>query len=147
DLHCAAALRRRLHRQLQEGAAADQDLASERIGLGKKSITVAEQGDRPGFVQVGDPRLKIVRVGCEQRVGEHELANVQRVGRLAPGLQRGSGHAGGAADHRQRSGGREHNAPTREADEAASVGHHFVRRRGDNGRLPFSVRTRSPAAA
>jgi hypothetical protein len=64
------------HRQLDECAAADHDLAPERVGGGQQPIRVAHQRDLARPAQVRQPGLAIVRIRGEQGVGEDEPADV-----------------------------------------------------------------------
>ncbi|MCU0928626.1 MAG: hypothetical protein MUE62_05380, partial [Burkholderiaceae bacterium] len=71
-----AALARREVEQLEERALAHHDLARERVGLGQQALAVDAQHDLTRRAQVDEPRLQVVRVRREDRVGEHPAAQV-----------------------------------------------------------------------
>ena len=71
-----------------EGALADHQLTGERIGLGQQARHVHAQHDGVRRVQVHQPRLQVVRVGCQQGVRQHPTADLQAVGRGVPGRNR-----------------------------------------------------------
>ena len=87
DLGRHAALSGGDHRQFQKRAAANQDLAAKGIGLGQHPLAVARQVDAPGFAQVGDPRLAVVRIGRQQRMGQHEATQVGLAIRLLSSIR------------------------------------------------------------
>jgi hypothetical protein len=127
DQEVPAVLRSGDHGQFDEGAAADQDLPAEGVGLRQQALTVAQQVDLAGLAKIGNPRLSVVGVRCQQGVGEHETSYVSlRGARVAPGLHGGLRHRAAAAC--QAACGGEDRPATRESDElTARKGRPFLR--------------------
>ena len=119
DLDRHAALRGRYYGQLDKGAAADQNLAPKGVGLGQQALAVADQVDAPAFAQVGDPGLEVVRIGGQQRVGEHEAPRVRLTLGAAPGLHGRLGQIAAAARKRDASG--QDGAPACQANEGSAA--------------------------
>jgi hypothetical protein len=72
-----AALGSRHREQFEKGACAHQDLPAERIGGGQQALGIQAQRDLALTTKVGQPRLQVVRVGCQKRIREHPAPEIQ----------------------------------------------------------------------
>ncbi len=57
--------------QFQKGTVAHHDLARQRVGLRQQALLVAQQTDLTGHTQIDNPRLQIVRMGCQDSVAQY----------------------------------------------------------------------------
>jgi hypothetical protein len=117
---CNATLGGRDNGQLNEGAEANQYLSPKGIGLRQHPLSIAVQVDASGFTQIGDPRLEVVRIRCQQCMGEHEAPHVGFAIRAAPGSDGSFWEFITAAG--QRSGGREYCTAAHKTYEGTAAG-------------------------
>ncbi len=109
-LGAVAALAGRQVQHLDESALAHHQLARKRVGLRQQARHVHAQHDGVRRVQVHQPRLQIVRVGCQQGVRQNPTADVQAVGWGGPRSNRFGRHAVVAAGQAAHGGGGDESA-------------------------------------